>query len=667
VVQTAWFLAWTPYALFHGLNVFMTTWINYPLGADLAQNTPIPLLGLITSPLTLAVSPVASENLLRFLAFPLSAFAMYFVLRAWVAYEPAAFVGGLVYGFSPYVVGQASVHLDLSFVPLPPLIMYVVYEIVVRQDKSRVKWGLGLGALMAAQFYISAEILATTVTIIAIAVCLLAIFRFRFVASHLWHAFGGLLIGGVLALVCCAYPLYLMTHGPLHYIGPSVALNNTYNADLLGQFLPTTAQLVSPLKLVANSSASLGGMSNVEENGSYLGIPLVLILIGLVVRHVRRRWVLFAALMAVISSVLALGPRLMIDGKYYHLPFHLPFQVFSHISLVNDMLPVRLSLYVALFASVVLALGIAASHQDATRAREHQDAVGSTPLGVSRFKALATRTGVVVLSVMAVVALLPQWPYRSSPLGVPVAELPASLNIIPQSSAVLTYPYVAPATNEAMLWQALDKMRFKLFGSYVLRRGPGGAATQLPSGLKPYDVEGMLVDALASRVVLIPGVAYTGPTFETVVASKVVICRRDARHCGAGSPQLSGVVENASVGARSFYVVRRNNDLVVVRVRKATRYFGANGSRSSLGSIARGERVAVYGRTRPGTIGTQRVKRLRVFLSIHHVDAVVVELGLPGSNEVVTWMRETIGAPTHLGDGGAIWVHVQRDLARQGR
>lgn len=63
--QTAWFLAWTPFAIFHGHNPFVTNWINFPAGVDLAQNTGMQLLGLLTAPLTLTVSPVASENLLR--------------------------------------------------------------------------------------------------------------------------------------------------------------------------------------------------------------------------------------------------------------------------------------------------------------------------------------------------------------------------------------------------------------------------------------------------------------------------------------------------------------------------------------------------------------------------------------------------------------------------
>ena len=32
-VQQAWYLAWTPYALLHGHNLFYTTQMNYPSGS----------------------------------------------------------------------------------------------------------------------------------------------------------------------------------------------------------------------------------------------------------------------------------------------------------------------------------------------------------------------------------------------------------------------------------------------------------------------------------------------------------------------------------------------------------------------------------------------------------------------------------------------------------
>jgi len=95
------FIAWPTYALEHARNPFYTTWVNYPAGVNLAVNTSFPLLGLLATPIVLLAGPVAALNVLFVLSFCLSAFAMCMVLRRWVKWWPAAFVGGLVYGFSP--------------------------------------------------------------------------------------------------------------------------------------------------------------------------------------------------------------------------------------------------------------------------------------------------------------------------------------------------------------------------------------------------------------------------------------------------------------------------------------------------------------------------------------------------------------------------------------
>lgn len=656
-VQTAWFLAWTPYALLHGHSLFSSGVINAPFGVNLAQNTGITLLGLLTAPLTLLVSPIASENLLRFLVFPASAFAMYAVLLRWVRYAPAAFVGGLIYGFSPYMTGQASVHLDLSFVPFPPLIFYVLHELAVAQRRNPVVTGLVLGALLAAQFYVSAEILATTLLAAALAAVLLLVARPRRVPAHALHVLEGLVIAAGVAGALCFSPTYLMLHGPQRYVGPSVGLHEIYNADLLGPVLPTSSELVAPKRLVAIGSSLVGGLSNVDENGSYLGIPLLVAAIWLTIAFRRNRWMRLCAALAVAMFILSLGPHLVVDGRPRHLPFALPFAGLHRLPLLEDLLPARLALYVALFLSILVALGLATWHDEVVARR-----IPGAAAGAHWTATRAPRVAAGLLAVTAVVALLPRWPYRSIAATPLPAERPAALAAIPAGSRVLTYPYVTPSNDIAMLWQALAGMRFSLLGSYMLRREPTGGATQLPSALAPYDVEGMLADALAPSPVPIPLVPYLAPTTATVEATTIVVGHYHGPR-PAGRPVLAGVVQNADPHTRSFYVVGRNGDLIGVLARRRTRYLPHTRSPRPFRAVRRGEHLVLYGRlVDHGTVGPRRIAELREFLARNGVDAVLVELGRHDSAEVVRWCREAIGAPTRLVSGGALWLHVQRDL-----
>src|SRR5271165_6414094 len=101
--QMSWFLAWTPFALLHGLNPFFSNYIDFPAGANLSANTSVPLLGVLAAPVTLALGPIAAFNLLMRIALASSAISMFLVSRKWARWWPASFAAGLLYGFGSYM------------------------------------------------------------------------------------------------------------------------------------------------------------------------------------------------------------------------------------------------------------------------------------------------------------------------------------------------------------------------------------------------------------------------------------------------------------------------------------------------------------------------------------------------------------------------------------
>ena len=155
-VLSAWFIGWVPHAIAHGLNPFFTNAMFVPTGVNLAQNTASPLLGLLGAPLTEAFSPLVTTNVLMVLAMPVSATAAFVVLRKWKVWLPGAALGGLVYGFSPYMVGQGADHLVFTFVPIPPFIALTIVSILQRKG-SPWRLGLQLGLLVVAQYLICAR------------------------------------------------------------------------------------------------------------------------------------------------------------------------------------------------------------------------------------------------------------------------------------------------------------------------------------------------------------------------------------------------------------------------------------------------------------------------------------------------------------------------------
>jgi hypothetical protein len=476
--QGVWFLGWIPYALGHLQNPFFTRLIDYPTGANLAQNTEMPLLGLLGAPLSVALSPVSSFNLVMWLAYPASATSLYLVARRFVRSEAPAALAGLLYGFSAYVVGEGLGHPNLSFVPIPPVILLLVFELTVTQRRRALRQGLLLGAACIAQFLISPEVLSTTAIMATVGLAVLAAARPRELSrARLAHAASGLAACLVLFLVVLAYPLWFLVAGPARFHGPVQGANNPYRADLLGPIMPTPAERIAPGALKAIGASFTG--ATYAENGSYLGIALLSAFVALVVAARRNRWVVFLAVMAFFAFLLSLGPRLEVDGHLTRVP--LPFALIVHLPLLENVLPSRISLYQDMFVALGCAVGL--------------DSVLARLPRAPRPRALRRSARLVALgaAVAAPLALLvPAWPDRTVPIGVPSLFTTKASRAIPTRSVVLTYPFAVSPDDQAMLWQALDGYRFNLIGGYALIPDAQGKPSPWPPQLEPVSVQAAL-------------------------------------------------------------------------------------------------------------------------------------------------------------------------------
>jgi len=486
-----WFLAATAHAVAHGHNLFFTSVLNYPNGVNLTYNTQMPLLGLVTTPLTLTAGPIASLNLLMWLAFPLSASSMFLVLRRWTSWTPAAFAGGLLYGFSPYMVGQSTAHLHLMFIPLPPLIMLAVFELFARRTGNPRRWGVVLGLLAAGQFLISSEVLVTTGLVVVIGLAILAIARPSQVLVSLRFASGGLLRALVVVAAVLAYPTWVFFAGPEHYTATS-STGGAFllRSDLLSPLVPTSFERLTPGSWAATGN-NLTAFRDYSENGSYLGVPLLLVLVYIVARYWRNRWIRFASAMAVVTFVLSLGSPLNIDGHPTGVP--LPDALLEHLPLVNQLLPSRIAMFTALFVGTIVALGID-ELRFATRSRQSpEDSLGRDP-GPVRALGPAQWTAVLLVAAVALLPLVPRWPNRTVPTDIPSYFTSTNVDRISPGTVALTYPYATPLHAQPMVWQAVTDMRFSLIGGYALIPNAHGVLTLLPSTLQPPAVQRFFIN-----------------------------------------------------------------------------------------------------------------------------------------------------------------------------
>jgi hypothetical protein len=473
-----WYLAWMPHAVGHGLNPFFSNAIFAPHGVNLSANATAPLLGIATTPLAW-LSPVAKANLLAVLAMPVSASAAFVVLRKWQVWLPAAALGGLIYGFSPYMVGQSLAHISLSFVPLPPFIALTAASIVARRRSPR--WlGVQLGLLVAAQYLISPEVLASVLICVVVALACIAIRRRRNVYPLFRDLAVPVGVSLLLAAVVLAYPVWMLLAGPQHFTGPTRGTVPMYYNDLLNSVVPGPMQKVS-LGMRSTGARLLSG--DIVETGGYIGVPLLILTCYLSWRSRRSPRTQLAAILLLVAAVLGLGPHLAIDGRLSQIP--LPFLILDHLPLLENLLPARMALEVGGFLAALIAFGLSDMHSDS-----------ASDAGPGRRRGSAILTAVTLA--LLVVTWLPQWPYVRSQ----AATMPAAVaRAVPHGDpVVLTYPFPTVFGMQAMMWQAEDDFKFRLLGGYSYHPTARGAPTPYPSLMRPSEVQQFLTASGGSPI-----------------------------------------------------------------------------------------------------------------------------------------------------------------------
>lgn len=480
--EMTWFLAWTPWALTHGHNLFLTHAIDFPTGVNLANNTSVPILGLLAAPFTLSLGPIAAFNLLLRLALAAAAGAGYFVFRRWSAGTIGPFLGGLVFGFSPALLSHLHNfgHLDLVFVPLLPVMVALFDELLIQQRWSPIRTGIVLGIVAVGEYLVSAELFADAAVLGALAMIWLAICHRGLVATKWRHVALGLGIAFGCFAIIGGYPIYLALFGPNHLSGPvqAVAHLQGFRSDLAETVLPDPRQWFAPARLAAVSKQTLDPVTKAggaAELGAYLGVPLLLTTAALLARFRRAGALTTAALLALCSFVASLGSRLQVAGHLIGIP--LPETALAKLPLFDNEVPARFSIFVALFVAMAFAIGL-----DRFIHAERPN----------RARGIVTSTLVVIGVGASLISLAPRLPVSSESPALPTPVANAVRDLLPAGAVVLAYPYPQSPFAQAMLWQASDDFRFTLLGGYANIRTPDGSGQIFPLLSQPVYVQEFL-------------------------------------------------------------------------------------------------------------------------------------------------------------------------------
>jgi hypothetical protein len=346
-----WCLAWWPWAISHHLDPLYTGLIWQPLGVYMGWLTSVPLLALAGWPLTL-ISPVFTYNFFILLGPILAAFMAYLLCLHITRQPHAALIGGFLFGYSSYEMGQDVTTLNLSFTfCVPALMLLILLRLDDRLNRARL---IALGALaLICQFLICIEIFAMIFIFggIAWALALVYLRERRAVLRRL--VMDALLTAPWVLIALSPLLVSMARHADM--VSLPAIWPYYFGTDLLNFFIPARTNLFGGGWISYISRSFNGGP---QEQGGYIGLPLLVIILMFAREQATRPAARLLVVMFLLLALLSMGPRLWIAGHYTGVP--LPWTLFLHLPLLWGALPIRFALFVSLTSAMIAALWIAA-------------------------------------------------------------------------------------------------------------------------------------------------------------------------------------------------------------------------------------------------------------------------------------------------------------------
>lgn len=438
-IQQLWVIASVTHALSHGASPFYTQLLNYPRGVNLMwDGVPFPLVPIFALADAVA-GPVPAYDFMMSVVLALNAWCGYLGCGHWVRHRRAAVLGGFLFGFGPAVVSQALDHPFLAAVFLLPLALLCLDQLAVHQAGAPWRWGGVLGLVAALQFYTSEEVWAAMAVVSAGGLLWLGCYQWRCVRRHWRYLAVGLACAFAVMAPLIAGPLLFQFLGPGAVHGAPLSPSQ-FSGDLVGFVVPTWVTAIEVPALLGISSLA---SPITADFGSYVGLPILAVLVMLFLRDRRAPVVGFFLGWILIVAVLLLGPDLRLLAEGSGIP--MPGVLLERVPLVGDLLPVRLDLYLDLGVAILVSLF-------ADRAlRRGPDRAGR------------------LFMILAVASWLPMLLYPAASVSTPAFF--TGEHFLPHGS-LLIVPFARNVNSDtAMLWQVESGFVFATPDGYFTRVG----------------------------------------------------------------------------------------------------------------------------------------------------------------------------------------------------
>jgi hypothetical protein len=427
----------------------VTDRLNAPDGVNLMSNASHITHGVLMAPVTVLFGAAASFAVLAVVNLAATAAGWYLLLaRTLNLSRGAAIVGGAVAGFAPGMISQSNSHLHMTAQWLvPPIVWCVIRLTRVQAVRQVVTTAVGLALLVVVQLFLGEEVLFLTALTLALFAATYAVARRDWARQVAARFVAGMALATGLATIMVAYPLWVQFRGPQHT--PNAPFGPAYFYADLASF---TA--FSPLSIAGSPDAGRLATSSAEYN-TYLGLPLLLVVLGCLVWRWRSPVTVAILVTGIVMTLLSLGPFVTLNGERTGWPSL--YNTIAEVPVITGALPTRYALALIPLIAVLLAYAMDA----ATRAGRW------------------TQILVPVAVVVALVPTLPKAMATSDRQPVPTfITSGAWRQCAPEGGVIVPVPLPTPGQPDAMRWPAAANAEFAIpEGFFIGPYGPDGKSS----------------------------------------------------------------------------------------------------------------------------------------------------------------------------------------------
>lgn len=446
--QQAWFVWEFARAVIHLHSPFYTDLIYYPFGANLAWATLDPLAGLMALPLSLSVGPVLAYNLSILLQMTLSAFFARLLFLRLSGDAKAATIGGIIFGFSPFMLAHALDHLFLVMAFSIPLYVLAL-DGILENEKPSWKEGVYLGLALLATALSNYEY---TVFCILFTFVVVLIDLARGPAAFLRRTWMHIFVSASTFVLSFSPILALLLKGGLRNTR-GLGEIEYFSADLADFFVPSPYSSFFG-KYVAPMREKLFAFG--IERIVFIGITtLALAVVGFWSAQGReRRWAGRGAVAGLFFAILVLGPTVHFLGEPINVTA--PGALFYRVSFMRFLRePGRMSVMVMFCFALLATFGVASLSAKLKQPWQKAALICLVCLGLAIEYSVYPFPGSSIVD--------PRY-YADKSITSQICTVPQGV----RDATVLTIPLLQPDTWKRPMWmQIMDGGRYRILDGYA--------------------------------------------------------------------------------------------------------------------------------------------------------------------------------------------------------